>query len=587
MAIGDMIFLSEGLGNRTWTVPNGVTAIKVECFGTTNGYENLFSETAAKAPGGSYSQTSTLSVTAGSTVYLNNSNIGTSVWVNKTSNTAPTSTADGCLAVGSPTAAASQVAANVGDIKYAGGDGVVTTSRLLVYGTGGQAGPNGAGADAGGLYSNTGDYNENAGNIFFLGNGGGANGGISGGLGSIPYGRSGGAFGGNGGYWTGSAIVNPTQDVIGQAQYLITPFGSRPLQTPVNYGPRGGSSGRTFAEGESIWGIEATGSVGFIVITVIAPSQKTIILGSDTGTNGSFILPSDFGSLVSLRAFGGGGINSGGSSASNGAGGGGGGYSETLGASVTASMVAGSTLVYYNLPAPAAGSSASSWINIGTNSAPTSVTSGVRAFFGGNTTDNIAGAGGSTASAVGNTKNAGGAGGAGFTSSRNNGGGGGGAAGPSGAGGAGGNAWNSNANRGGGGGGAVNGGGAGSAAPLNSSGGAGGSISGGSGGAPASSTTFATEALNGNGGGGGYQARSPSLGSIRSLENGLYYVISGDGGKGGVTGVANSGGAGGGGIIYTPSAFNSLANPSKSPLVILTYNPTVPVTSNGNFFFFF
>jgi hypothetical protein len=592
MAIGDMIFLSDGSAfssfTRTWTVPNGVTAIKVECFGAIIGYFSAYSEAGPKVPGGSYSQTSTLSVTPGSTVYLRNDSVSGNVWLNKTSNTAPTTTADGCLAVGNTTAVASQVAANVGDIKNPGGEGFVTTSQLLVYGAGGQGGPNGPGADAGGLYSNTGSRNDNTGGLYFLGNGGGANGGVSGGLGSIPYGRSGGAFGGNGGYWNGSAVVQPTQDVLGQAQYLITGSGYFPLQTPLNYGPRGGSGGGQYSSGESEFGIYVGSTQGSIVITVIAPSRKTIVLGSNTGTSGSFTLPSDFGSLVSLRAFGGGGINSGGSSASNGGGGGGGGYSETLGASVTASMVAGSTLVYYNLPGPLAGSSFSSWINIGTNSAPTSVTSGVRAFFGANTSNNIAGNGGDVGSAVGNTRNAGGAGGAGYTTTRYNGGGGGGAGGPSGSGGNGGNAWNSNATRGGGGGGAVDGGGGGSAAPSNTSGGAGGSISGGSGGAPASSTTFSTEALNGNGGGGGYQSRAPSLGSIRSLENGLYYVISGDGGKGGVTGVTNSGGAGGGGIIYTPDAFNTFAQPSRSPLVILTYNATTPpVTDTGNFLMFF
>lgn len=582
MAAGDMIFLYTNTGDSTWTVPTGVTAIKVECFGATKGYRNTFSETAAKAPGGSYSQTSTLSVTAGSTVYLNSSNVGTSVWVNKTSNTAPTSINDGCLAVGSPTAAGSQVAANVGDIKYAGGDGVVTTSRFLVYGTGGQAGPNGAGADAGGLYSETGFYNENAGNTFFLGNGGGANGGVSGGLGSIPYGRSSGAFGGNGGYWTGSAIVDPTQDVLGQAQYLITTSGSFPFKTPVNYGPRGGSSGKTIVEGESIWGVEATESLGFIVITVVAATQKSIVFSGSQ--SGSFTLPSDFASLVSMRAFGSAGTNSGGVTATNGGGGGGGGYSETVGASVTAPMVAGSTVVYYDVPALAAGSSASSWINIGTNSAPSAVTSGVRAFSGGSTTTNTAGIGGPTASAVGGTKNAGGAGGAGYTTTRYNGGGGGGVAGPSGAGANGGNAFNTTALRGGGGGGAANGGSAGSNGTT-AAGGAGGSIIGGSGGAGATATSSATAGTNGGGSGGGFATTNgnPPLGSILSLENGLYYISGGTGGRGGQTGVPNSGGNGGAGVrISTIGALQY-----GDGLVVFTYVPTVPVTNNGNFFFLF
>jgi len=587
MAIGDMIFLSPGgiTLSKTWTVPPGVTAIKVECFaGTELTGWNIY-EGKAKMPGGSYSQTSVLSVTPGNTIYLQQNVNGGSCWVNKTSNTAPTSTADGCLAVGGGTAAASQVAANIGDIKYAGGDGIVyPVFSLSVYGVGGQAGPNGAGANTSTVrFASAGVVNPNSGTTYYPHNGGGANGGISGGFNSIPYGRSGGVFGGNGGYWNGSAYVNPTQDVLGQAQYLITSSGTYPLKTPVNYGPIGGAS-PIITDVDSADGFYVTAQEPFVVITVIAPSQKTIFFGSDTATSGSFTLPSDFGSLVSLRAVGGGGINSGGSSASNGGGAGGGGYSETLGASVTASMVAGSTLVYYNLPAPAAGSSASSWINIGTNSAPTSVTSGVSAFFGANTSDNIAGAGGNAGSAVGNTRYYGGSGGNGFTSSRNNGGGGGGAGSPSGSGGFGGNAWNSNTNRGGGGGGAVAGGGAGSAAPSSTSGGAGGSISGGSGGAPASSTTLATEALNGNGGGGGYQSRAPSLGSARSVDNGLYYISSGAGGKGGVTGVINSGGAGGGGAIFDSNT--SLIR--AVPLVLFTYNATTPpVTDTGNFFFLF
>ena len=580
MAVGDMIFLFATSG--TWTVPTGVTAIKVECFG--NGiFATSFSEPQLNYPGGSYSQTSTLSVTPGSTIYINTSPTGsTNSWVNKTSNASPTSTADGCLAVSSTTPAASQVAANVGDIKYAGGNGAISTGTNLSA-RGGQAGPNGPGADVGAAYSATGVVLDTT---YYPATGGGANGGVSGGLGSIPYGRSGGAFGGNGGYWDGSAYVSPTQDVLGQAQYV----NGFPLKTPINYGPFGGAACRAFFDsGDERFEIE--NQRGFVVITVLAPSQKTIFFGSDTATSGSFTLPSDFGSLVSLRAVGGGGINTGGITATNGGGGGGGGYSETSGASVTASMVAGSTLVYYNLPAPAAGSSASSWINIGTNSAPTSVTSGVLAFSGGNTSINTGGIGGPTASAVGNTRNAGGAGGTGFTSTRNTGGGGGGAGGPFGTGGAGGNASTATgANRGGGGGGAVSSGGTGVAggAGATSAGGAGGFVSGGSGGAGATNSSPATTSANGNGGGGG-TSFSASTGSTYSFQNGLFYISSGDGGKGGATGVTNSGGAGGGGVIYTSVFPFTFASPVRAvPFVALTYNPaTPPVTDTGNFFFLF
>jgi hypothetical protein len=571
MAAGDMIFYFSSSG--TWTVPNGVTAIKVECFGYVNGINASFEPTQTNLPGASYSQTSSLSVTAGSTIYIGTTSGNNSRWVNKTSNVSPTSTADGCLAVGGIIAAASQVAANVGDIKYAGGNGVVSTGQNL-SGRGGQAGPNGSGADAGAAYSATGIT---VNSTWFPRNGGGANGGISGGLGSIPYGRSSGAFGGNGGYWTGSAYVNSTQDVIGQAQY----YNGYPLNTPLNYGPSGGSVCGVYNDDGSDR-FDLAGQAGFVVITVVAATQKSIVFAG--GQSGSFTLPSDFASLVYMRAFGSAGTNSGGTTTTNGGGGGGGGYSETVGASVTAPMVAESTVVYYNVPARAAGSSASSWINIGTNSAPSAVTSGVLAFSGGNIGTNLAGIGGATASAVGNTRNAGGAGGAGYTSTRYNGGGGGGAAGPSGAGATGGNAWNSNANRGGGGAGASNGGSAGSAG-TSTAGGAGGSITGGSAGAGATASSNPTAGTNGGGGGGGFGATFSAVNdpSILSFENGLYYITSGTAGRGGQTFIANSGGTGGAG--FRTSNIGTFIY--GEGLVVFTYVPTAPVTSNGNFFFLF
>jgi len=575
MAAGDMIFLFTNTGGSTWTVPTGVTAIKVECFGGADGLSFNDSNSTSAQVGGSYSQTSTLLVTAGSTIYFNNS--GSNVWVNKTSNAAPTTTADGCLAVSGSTAAASQVAANVGNIKYAGGNGIGWNGNPLttIYGRGGHAGPNGAGADVGAPYSTTPVVGVSS--SYKIGNGGGANGGISGGLGSIPYGRSSGAFGGNGGYWDGSFNIEATQDVLGQAQY----FNGYPVNTTLNYGPFGGAQAIYNGNDGDHDLFDIAGQQSFIVITVVAATQKSIVFSGSQ--SGSFTLPSDFGSLVSMRAFGSAGTNSGGVTATNGGGGGGGGYSETLAASVTASMVAGSTVVYYSAPAVGAGSSASSWINIGTNSAPSAVTSGVLAFSGGNTSTNTAGTGGATASAVGGTKNAGGTGGAGFTSTRNNGGGGGGAAGPSGAGANGGNAFNTTALRGGGGGGAANGGSAGSNG-TNTAGGAGGSITGGSGGAGATSSAFATRGTNGGGSGGGYASlNSITPGSILSFENGLYCINGGTGGRGGQTGIANSGGLGGGGVYADIGGTISYG----SGLVVFTYVPAAPVTSNGNFFFLF
>jgi len=578
MAAGDIIFLfRDGLNSGTWRVPTGVTAIKVECFGGGRGNSFNTNQVQSKFVGGSYSQTSSLSVTAGSTIYFNkNSYIST--WINKTSNAAPTSTADGCLAVGGNTAAASQVAANVGDIKYAGGDGIAYNGGLTIYGVGGQAGPNGAGANVGAAYSATPFIAPVTSSAYTIGNGGGANGGVSGGLGSIPYGRSSGAFGGNGGYWNGTANVFETRDVMGQAQYLNGYL----LKTPLNYGPFGGSQAVYVSYDGDFDVFSVGGHEPFIVITVIAATQKSIVFAGSQ--SGSFTAPSDFGSLVSMRAFGSAGTNSGGTATTNGGGGGGGGYSETVGASVTAPIVAGSTLVYYNVPALAAGSSATSWINIGTNSEPSAVTSGVLAFSGENTSSNTGGIGGPTASAVGDTKNAGGTGGTGYISTRRNGGGGGGAAGPSGAGATGGSGFTF-ANRGGGGAGAANGGSAGSAG-TNTAGGAGGSIIGGSGGAGATSSSNPTAGTNGGGGGGGFGTTFSAVNdpSILSLENGLYYISSGTAGRGGQTGFVNSGGTGGAGVYFTTAFGNPVYGEG---LVVFTYVPTVPVTSNGNFFFLF
>jgi hypothetical protein len=580
MAAGDMIFLFKGVISGTWRVPTGVTAIKVECFGGTSGGSFNTNQSQSKIVGGSYSQTSLLSVTAGSTIYFNLSSAGSN-WINKASNAAPTSTADGCLAVGGGTAAASQVAANVGDIKYAGGDGIAYSGGTTMYGAGGQAGPNGAGANAGAAYSATPFIAPDTSFAYTIGNGGGANGGVSGGLGSIPYGRSSGAFGGNGGYWNGTANVSATQDVLGQAQYL----NGYPLRTPLNYGPFGGSQGvyQSFDGDYDVFAVQ--GQESFIVITVLATTQKSIVFVGNQ--SGSFTIPSDFGSLASIRSWGAGGINTGGTTATNGGGGGGAGYSETVGASVTSSMVAGSTLVYYSVPALGAGSSVSSWINIGTNSAPSAVTSGVRAFCGANTSNSAGGTGGSTASAVGNTKNAGGSGGTGFGTTRNNGGGGGGAGGPSGAGANGGGAWSFNANRGGGGGGASNGGSAGSAG-TSSNGGAGGSISGGTGGAGMTGSSDATAGTNGGGSGGGYanifNSGAPPKGSVLFFENNSYAINGGTGGDGGRTGNNNSGGEGGAGV-YTDSSGNLVYGDG---LVVFTYVPTTPVVaSEGNFFMFF
>jgi hypothetical protein len=571
MAAGDMIFLFKGVSSGTWTVPTGVTAIKVECFGGAADLTFNSNNSIQAQVGGSYSQTSTLSVIAGNTIYFNVSTAG-DTWINKTSNAVPTSTTDGCLAVGANTAAASQVAANVGNIKYAGGDGVGWSTVGSISGRGGQAGPNGAGANSGPVYSNTpapafyGSY--------IIGNGGGANGGVSGGLGSIPYGRSGGAFGGNGGYWDGSNNISATQDILGEAQYL----NGYPVTGTLNYGPFGGAQAVYTGTSGSNDSFLISGQQSFIVITVIEATQKSIIFG---GTSGSFTLPSDFSSLISLRAWGACGVSAGGDATNGGGGGGGATYSETVAASITATMNAGSTVVYYG--SGISSGNTRSYINIGINSNQPLVTTGVLAFNGNNSSSNTGGTA-SASSNVGTTVRAGGTGGAGYTSTRNNGGGGGGAGGPLGAGAIGGSAA-AFLNRGGGGGGASNGGSAGGNA-TNTLSGAGGSITGGSGGTGATASVAATAGTNGGGSGGGYATTygDPPKGSILSFENGLYYINGGTGGDGGRSGNNNSGGEGGGPV--TISSNGTLYY--TGGMVVFTYVPTTPVaTSEGNFLMFF
>ena len=543
----------------SWTVPAGVTSVQVECYGP-SAYISNISKFSSLNSGGSYSKSNTISVTPGSTVYLNIGSTGGNTWFN-TSNVAPTSsssTSSACLAVGSDTASASQIAANCGDVKYKGGAGYnspTPSGGWSATGQGGQAGPNGNGADAGPAYyvASNGAY----------GSGGGANGGSQAAYDTIPYGRGGsGSSQGRGGYVTSvlngftQGVTAPTRDGVGAANFL-NGTGSY-LSAGYTYGPYGGASGKGDSGGCCSYDNYYVPSLqtGFIVITVITQTTKYIVISSSSGNNsytsGSFTLPSDFGSLTSIEAFGAGGLNSPGGGGGNYAGGGGGGYSKTSGSSITASLVAGSTVIYYQVGGSASSASGCcgpipgpvypSWIRIGTNSAPTSVTHGVLAnggqgYLGGSYTS-VAGA--VTTGAVGDTKYGGGASGNGY-SGNTQGGGGGGGGGPLGAGAAGGDAY---AGAGaGGGGGASNGGNAGSVGTL-TTGGAGGTITGGTGGSGATVLVAATAGTNGGGGGGSFSStKRGGAGGVLEIAANVYGVIGGYGSY--VTG-----GVGGGGYNY-------------------------------------
>lgn len=271
----------------TWTVPTGITSIQVECYGSGNYYSSL-SAYSYSISGGSYSKSNTVAVTPGATVYFQIGSNGGNTWFN-TSNVAPTSSSSvssACLAVGGNTTSASQIATNCGDVKNKGGDGYNSTPVKTFWGAtgqGGQAGPNGNGANAGPA------YNPNLYSIYDFGTGGGANGGSQGGLSTIPYGRGGsGSSQGRGGYLNIASVGNPgtlpTKDIVGTSDYVNN------VSSAQTYGPYGGGNGwigggdctvyytNTFTSGPT------SIMVGFVVITAVAAPVISVALTGSSST---------------------------------------------------------------------------------------------------------------------------------------------------------------------------------------------------------------------------------------------------------------------------------------------------------------
>jgi hypothetical protein len=537
-----------------WQVPLGVSSITVECFGSVAALTGEVSTFQTARSGASYSKSTTIAVTAGQTFYYNIGAAGGVTWFN-TANSQPVvgvnTPTTSCLAVGGNITSTSQVAANIGDVKYAGGAGRVSTGSA-VSGAGGNAGPNGAGAAAGAPYSNTADSQGT-----LIGCGGGANGGSQGGLGVIPYGRLGSgatAGAGNGRYWSGSAYIDQTKDLTSSSDYLA----NAPQFVTTNYGAIGGSAPAYFSYccfGCQVSGYSASGNAGFIIITLNSPTQLSIV---NNGTS-NFVVPANFGSLVSIESQ----ARGGNTSSGNAGGGGGGAYSKTNVASITSSIVAGSTVVYY------ANSATDSWLRIATNSSPSSVADGVLAKAG-SLGGSVAGGDGGLASAgIGDVKFSGGNGGSGFSTNTYTKGGGGGGAGPDSAGGDGGAGYTGAANKGSGGGGAANNTAVGNAG-TSTAGGAGANGLG-TGGAGGTSILNGRAGTNGGGGGGGFGASFNNGGAGgQLLINGIYYILAGEGGN-----ASSPGGWGGGASNYAGYA-------------IFTYSPVAAGGANtSNFFQFF
>lgn len=269
-----------------------------------------------------------------------------------------------------------------------------------------------------------------------------------------------------------------------------------------------------------------------------------VVFITTTGA-GTFTVPSDFGSLVSVECIGGGK-----SGATSGAAGGGGAYS--LSDAVTGLTAGGTAYVSVG----AAG--ADTWFNAASNAAPSTTSQGALA------KGSTSGTGGASASGVGTTKYSGGNGGG------NYGGGGGGAAGPSGAGKNGG-AYSASYYTGGGGGGANNGS---AGASGGSSGGAGGNGPGGTGGGSGGSGNGSNATANTGGGGGGGGSGNGGAGASDDIWTQTSDSATAGPGGGGGGGCAFSNGTGGAGGLYGGGGGSGsvAGGAGKQGLIVFTYN---------------
>jgi hypothetical protein len=161
-------FVFSTAGSTTSSVPAGYTKVYVEAIGAGGqGFGSTTTTQRASGGGGGYARTNALSVTSPGTIYIlvANTSIGatsSNSWVNISSNTAPTSAADGCLAVGGLSGAASTAGLGGGQAGNAGQIGTqvytgATGSTSVNSNGGGAAGYDGnasgatAGADSTGI----------------------------------------------------------------------------------------------------------------------------------------------------------------------------------------------------------------------------------------------------------------------------------------------------------------------------------------------------------------------------------------------------------------------------------------------------
>lgn len=151
----DVVYLVTSSGTGSYTTPSGYNTVTIEAIG---GGGNGFGGTSAfraGGGGGAYARTENLSVTSGSTiVYYSVGGVASDSWVRVGTNSAPSSTTDGCLGYrgtsgASATAGVGGTTANsIGTAKYSGANGGVTGTPSG-GGAGGQN-ANASGATGGG-----------------------------------------------------------------------------------------------------------------------------------------------------------------------------------------------------------------------------------------------------------------------------------------------------------------------------------------------------------------------------------------------------------------------------------------------------
>lgn len=163
---------------------------------------------------GAYAGITVLSgLTASGTLFVQVGSPGTpDTWVNKTSNTAPSSTADGILAKGAVADNGGSSTASIGATKFSGGDGGSAPTSAIGGGGGGAAGPSGAGANGAGGTSGGGG---GAGNAGQTGGGAGGTSGGAGGDGTFWTINAGGTAGPGGGGAGGNATTGGAAGAFG------------------------------------------------------------------------------------------------------------------------------------------------------------------------------------------------------------------------------------------------------------------------------------------------------------------------------------------------------------------------------------